>query len=123
LNGWNRLFLVVAVCWLEIVPYLIMHSANGPVTSEFEVCSDRAYRIYGTAASPQLDMNRYHLEMDKCRRELERLIGIDTVIASWIGKGPPNLWLSSAFLFAIPLSILWVVGWIVGRTFRRKQIR
>jgi len=29
MNGWNRLFVIVAVCWALVAPFLVMADVNG----------------------------------------------------------------------------------------------
>ena len=31
MTGWNRLFVVIAVCWALVAPFLLMAEANGPL--------------------------------------------------------------------------------------------
>jgi hypothetical protein len=36
LNGWNRLFVIVAVCWAVVVPFLALESVNKPAEQTFD---------------------------------------------------------------------------------------
>jgi hypothetical protein len=66
MNGWNRLFVVVAVVWALVAPFLVWAVANQPVKQVQRMCTDAAYNTYGTSSSPHLDMERYSAEVDKC---------------------------------------------------------
>jgi hypothetical protein len=72
MNGWNRLFVVIAVCWAVVAPFLFVAETNDPPERIYHLCIDRAYQIYGTADSPRLDMKRYNLETGICLEELKR---------------------------------------------------
>lgn len=51
MNGWNRLFVVILVCWVLVAPFLLMAEANRPVEQSQYLCSDTAYRFYGSSDS------------------------------------------------------------------------
>ncbi len=67
MNGWNRLFVVVAVCWALVVPFLVMTEVNRPVEAIFNLCTTAAYENYGTGdARVRADMDKYRSERDEC---------------------------------------------------------
>lgn len=117
MNGWNRLFVVVAACWAIAAPFVLVAEANGPPERIFHMCADTAYQLYGSSSSAQLDMNRYRREMDVCTDELTRkLVSVPMLVGAMIGIGEVGTGLLMWGYIVIPLVLLWVVGWVIGRT-------
>jgi hypothetical protein len=122
MNGWNRLFVVVAVLWALVVPFYLVADHNKPVEQIFSMCSEVAYQIYGTASSPRLDMDRYHVETAKCSQDLVRdLIGVPELLGAMIGLGSwqAGLVASSSFLWLYygllaGVSDAWCIGLALG---------
>ena len=44
MNGWNRLFVVIAVCWVVVAPLLLTAEGNRPVEQMLGLCSDAVYQ-------------------------------------------------------------------------------
>ena len=40
MNGWNRLFVVIAVCWAIVSPFLVAREANRVPELTFHNCAD-----------------------------------------------------------------------------------
>ena len=119
MNGWNRLFLVVAVVWALVAPFLLVAEDNRPVERLFSLCSDAAYRLYGSSSSSQLDMDRYRAEEAKCSAALVRdLISVPAMFGAMVGAGDWKLGdVAWGFVF-IPSALLWIIAWNVGRVVR-----
>jgi hypothetical protein len=119
MNGWNRLFVVVAVVWMLIAPFLLVAENNKPAERLFSLCSDAAYHLYGSSSSSQLDMDRYRAEEAKCSAALVRgLVGLPEMLGAMIGAGDWKLGAVAWGFILIPLALLWIVAWGVGRVVR-----
>jgi hypothetical protein len=119
MSGWNRLFVIVAVCWAVVAPFLAVDSINRPVDQTFNRCADSALRRYGASdATVRHDWDMYTAERDKCLDALRNLIGIQDVLGAMIGVGKPTHALTAWGTFLIPLCLLWVLGWCLGRIVR-----
>ena len=66
MNGWNRLFVVVAVVWTLVAPFVFVSESNKPADAIYSACSHIVYERYGTGSSPTVDMDRYRTEGAKC---------------------------------------------------------
>jgi hypothetical protein len=87
MNGWNRLFVVIAVCWAVTTPFWLVVENNDPVKSVYSMCTDTAYQIYGTSSAPQT-MEKYRAETKVCfDRMAQVLIGMQTVFGAMFGIG------------------------------------
>jgi hypothetical protein len=122
MSGWNRLFVLIAVCWAAATPFWLVAENNNPVESAYSMCTDTAYQIYGTSSAPQtLNMEKYRAEMKVCFDRMARnLIGIQTVFGAMFGIGR-DIWLLGLLAwgsFLIPLALLWVAAWGIGRAVR-----
>jgi hypothetical protein len=120
MSGWNRLFVIVAVCWAVVAPFLALDSINRPVEQTFDWCADSAYRRYGASDSTvRLDWDMYTAERDKCLDALVRnLIGLPQLFSAMIGVGNQTHGLVAWGTFLIPVCLLWVLGWCLGRIVR-----
>jgi hypothetical protein len=121
MSGWNRLFVVVAVCWALAAPFWVMSDTNGPVHDALMTCGQAAYENYGTAvdARVRLDMDKYRAEMDRCSvRYASRFVSIQGLAGAMIGLGDGTLGLVVWGIILIPLALLWLSVWIVGKTAR-----
>jgi hypothetical protein len=49
MSGWNRLFVVVAVCWALAAPFWVMTESNSPVHDALLSCGQAAYENYGAS--------------------------------------------------------------------------
>ena len=49
MNGWNRLFVVIAVCWVLAAPFLVMADTNSPIERLLQFCGETAYQLYGSS--------------------------------------------------------------------------
>ena len=116
MNSWNRLFVVVAVCWAITAPFLIVEQANQAPLSLYGMCSTSAYNRFGSSSSTQLDMDRYRSEMDRCSDHLKQLVGVQTIVGAMFGMGERLHGLVAWALILAPLALLWVIGWVIGRT-------
>jgi hypothetical protein len=82
----------------------------------FNSCSDLAYQLYGSSSSRQLDMDRYRVERDKCLASYARdIISVPGTFGAMIGAGDWKLGGAAWGFILIPLALLWIVGWGVGR--------
>ena len=118
LNGWNRLFVVVAVCWAVVAPFVIAETSNAPTQRIHGMCADSAYRNYGASDSPiRLDFDKYHAETAKCLQAFERdFVSLQKLFHAMTGTGDRLLGLVTWGFIVIPLCLLWVLGWAFGRT-------
>jgi hypothetical protein len=118
-SGWNRLFIIVVVCWAVVAPFLALDGFNKPAEGTFNRCADSAYRRYGASDSPRLDFEKYTAERDKCLDVLVRdYAGFPQLFSAIIGVGDRRLALIAWGTFLIPLCLLWVLGWGFGRIVR-----
>ena len=116
MNGWNRLFVVVAVVWALVAPFLLMAESNKPVHSMHSLCTDTAYQLYGSSSSSKLEMNRYRTEVAKCSEAFVRdFTSVPGIFGAMIGAGNWTLGLVAWGFIVIPMALLWIVAWGVGR--------
>lgn len=116
MNGWNRLFVVVAVVWALVAPFLLVAESNKPAERIFSMCSDTAYQLYGSSSSIKLDWDRYQAERAKCSKGLvSGLISVPGTFSAMIGAGDWKLGGVAWGFILIPLALLWIVAWGVGR--------
>jgi hypothetical protein len=116
MNGWNRLFVIVAVVWALVAPFLLVAESNKPAERMFSMCSDVAYQLYGSSSSSKLDMDKYRAEEAKCSKALvSGLIGVPGMFGAMIGAGDWNLGFVAWGFILIPMALLWIVAWAVGR--------
>ena len=117
MSGWNRIFVVAAVVWTLGAPFLLVNENNRLPEKMFSSCADLAYQLYGSSSSRQLDMDRYRAERDKCLATFVRnIISVPGIFGAMFGAGDWKLGgLAWGFIF-IPLALLWIVGWGLGRT-------
>jgi hypothetical protein len=102
MNGWNRVFVVVAVVWVIVAPFLLVSENNKFPLTMYSMCSDLAYRLYGSGSSSKLDMDRYRAEGAKCLETLQHhFISVPGIFSAMIGAGDWKLggvaWGSSSF--------------------------
>jgi hypothetical protein len=117
MNGWNRLFVVVAVCWTLVAPFWLTAGVNAPIEKAQSSCTDVAYNLYGSSSSTKIDMERYRSEVDKCiKTAIGQYVSIPKVLSAMIGQGDYQLGLIAWGFILIPLALLWIVGWGLGRT-------
>jgi hypothetical protein len=119
MNGWNSLFVVVAVVWAVVAPFLLMAEANKPVNSAYSMCTDVAYQLYGSSSSTKLDMDRYRAETAKCSAAFVRdFTSLPGIFGAMIGAGNWNVGLVAWGFILIPLALLWIIVWGVGGVVR-----
>ena len=119
MNGWNRVFVVIAVVWTLVAPFLLVIENNKPADRMQSMCSDLAYQLYGSSSSRQLDMDRYRAEEAKClERYVRNIVSIPWTFASMIGAGDWKLGGVAWGFILIPLALLWIVGWGIGSVVR-----
>jgi hypothetical protein len=116
MNGWNRIFVVVAVLWALVAPFLLVAENNKPAETMFSMCDNVAYQLYGSGSSAKLDMDRYHAEEAKCwEASVGNMVSIQGTFGAMIGAGDWKLGGVAWGFMLIPLALLWIVGWGVGR--------
>ena len=116
MNGWNRLFVVVAVMWAVVAPFLLMAESNKPVHSLYSMCTDTAYQLYGSSSSSKLDMNRYRAEVAKCSEAFVRdFVSLPGVLGAMVGAGDWKLGAVAWGFVLIPLALLWIIAWSAAR--------
>jgi hypothetical protein len=116
MNGWNRLFVIVAVVWALVAPFLLVAENNKPAERMFSSCSDVAYQLYGSSSSSKPDWDRYRAEEAKCSATLVRgLVGLPETFGAMFGAGDWKLGGVAWGFILIPLALLWIVAWGVGR--------
>ena len=82
MNGWNRVFVVIAVVWTLVAPFLLLDETNKPTEMRRTMCSDTAYRLYGSSSSVKLDMDKYNAETAKCSEAFIR-----NFVSLWANAG------------------------------------
>jgi hypothetical protein len=116
MSGWNRLFVVIAVCWALVAPFLLMADANGPIERVRNLCTDTAYDLYGTGSSPQLNLPGYEAEARRCLDNYMRdFVSLPKLLGAMVGQGERQLGLVAWGFILIPLALLWIVAWGFGR--------
>jgi hypothetical protein len=116
MNGWNRIFLVIAAMWTLGAPFLLVAENNKPAERMFSSCSDLAYQLYGSSSSRQLHMDRYRAEEAKCSAAfVGNIVSVPWTFGSMIGAGDWKLGGVAWGFILIPLALLWIVGWGFGR--------
>ena len=116
MNQWNRLFVVIAVCWAMVSPLLVATEANRAPALVFQYCTDTAYQRYGSSDSPRFDMNRYIAETDACSRAYARDgVRLPRVLSAMAGADDRILGLAGLGFLLIPLALLWIISWAIGR--------
>ena len=79
------------------------------------MCSDVAYRLYGSSSSSKLDMDRYRAEEAKCSEALVRNLRVPGTFGAMIGAGDWKLGAVAWGFILVPPALLWIVAWSVGR--------
>jgi hypothetical protein len=116
MNGWNRIFVVLAVVWAIVAPFWVQVESNRPVDASFSRCSDVAYQRYGSSGSKQLDMDKYKAERDKCSEAFVRdFVSLPATYAAMVGFGDWKVGGVAWGVIVIPLALLWIVAWGLGR--------
>jgi hypothetical protein len=111
MNGWNRIFVVAAVVWALVTPFLLIAENNKPAERMFESCSDLAYQLYGSSSSRQPDWNRYQAEKAKCLETFaHNIVSLPGMFAAMIGAGDWRLGGLAWGFILIPLALLWAVS-------------
>jgi hypothetical protein len=120
MSEWDRLFVVIAILWAIAAPFLLMHNTNEPIHQRLYLCSDAAYRDYGSSnARIRLDMDKYRQEVELCSANFSRdFVSIHKVLQAMIGMGERTLGLILWGLILIPIGLLWVVSWALSRVVR-----
>jgi hypothetical protein len=107
---------VIAVCWTAAAPFFVAGSANDPIEQMFRMCFDRAYNRYGSSSSPELNMDTYTAEADRCLAAYsQKHVTLAVVLPAMVGVGDRTLGLMAWGFIVIPPALLWIIGWIVGR--------
>jgi hypothetical protein len=115
MNGWNRVFVVVAVVWALVSPFLLVTENNKPAEMMRSMCDDVAYQLYGSSSSRKLDMDRYRAEEAKCwEASVHNMVSIPGTFGAMIGAGDWKLGGVAWGFILIPLALLWIFGWGVG---------
>jgi hypothetical protein len=117
LGGWNRLFVVIAICWAIVAPFLVMGEVNEPVRQRQSQCAESAYQRYGSSQSTvRLDWDKYHAEEALCLNAfVQDYVGLEKLFGALIGMGDRTLGLVAWGVILIPLCLLWVVCWALGK--------
>ena len=116
MSGWNRLFVVVAICWMLVAPFLLMADTNRPIEQVKDLCTDTAYNRYGSSSSVQLDMAKYDAEVKKCIDAYIRdFVSPPKLLSAMAGQGERELGLVAWGFILIPLALLWIIAWALGR--------
>jgi hypothetical protein len=119
MNGWNRLFVIVAVVWAVVAPFLLLAETNKPTEKIFSMCSDTAYQLYGSSSSFKLDWDRYQAEKAKCLDSfVHNFVSVPAMFGSMIGAGDWRLGAMVLGFILIPLALVWIVLWGVARVVR-----
>jgi hypothetical protein len=106
MNGWKRLFVVIAICWAPIAFFLAVDAIQSPAVRVLEMCDRVALRK---------DDARSRVELDKCSDDFERnFIPLPRILGAMIGMGDRTHGLLAWGVILIPLCLLWVLGKIVG---------
>jgi hypothetical protein len=116
MNPWNRLFVVIAICWAIVSPLLIAAEANRGPAQALHDCSDSAYQQYGSSDSARFDMYRYIAEKDACNHAYARDgVHLPRVLSAMFGGGDRILGVAGWGFLLIPLVLLWILSWGIGR--------
>ena len=120
MSEWDRLFVVIAILWAIAAPFLLMHNTNEPIHQRLYLCSDAAYRDYGSSnARIRLDMDKYRQEVALCLADFSLdFVSIQKVLHAMIGIGDRTLGLVTWGFILIPLALLWGVSWVLSRLMR-----
>ena len=115
MSGWNRLFVVIAVCWAIVSPILVTREANRVSELTFHNCADSAYREYGSSDSPLFNMNRYIAETNACSQVYTRDgVRLPRVVRAMGSTDDRILGLAGWGFMLIPLALLWIISWGIG---------
>jgi hypothetical protein len=116
MNGWNRLFVIVAVVWALVAPFLFVAENNKPADRMFSMCSDTAYQLHGSSSSSKLDWDRYRAEKAKCLQAfVDHIVSVPGTFGAMIGGGDWKLGAVAWGFILIPPALVWIVAWGVGR--------
>jgi hypothetical protein len=122
MSGWNRLFVVVAVCWVSVAPFGLMHEVNRSVFEASGDCGRTAYRNYGASDSRvRLDLDRHDAEVKLCSARFARdFVSPPMLAGAMVGLGDGTLGLIGWGVILIPLALLWVGCWGALKVFARR---
>jgi hypothetical protein len=117
MNGWNRLFVVVAVVWALVAPFWLVAENNKPAERIYSMCTDTAYHLYGSSDSGKLDMDRYRAEGAICMERFMHgnLISWPGTLTAMVGLGDWKLGAIAWGFILIPLALVWLVIWAAAR--------
>ena len=111
--------MVVAVVWILVAPFLLVIENNTFPQTIFSMCSDAAYQLYGSSSSMKLDMDRYRAEEAKCSEILARdMVSVPGTFGAMFGAGDWKLGGVAWGFILIPLAVLWIIAWGLGRIVR-----
>jgi hypothetical protein len=116
MNGWNRLFVVVAVVWTLVAPFLFVSERNKPADAMYSACDHIAYDLY-VSEKRNPDWDRYKVEGAKCLETFGRnAINLPGTLDAMFGIGAGDWKLGGGAwgFILIPLALLWLLGWDVG---------
>src|SRR5262245_63479443 len=115
MNGWNRLFVVVSVCWAVAAPIVLMKGINEPIEHVLGMCLRDALR----------DTDKYEVKKAACSEAFKRdFVTLPEMFSAMVGLGDrqrlgyltrTEMQLFAWGLILIPLILLWVVGWGLGK--------
>jgi hypothetical protein len=116
MNGWNRVFVVVAVVWTLVAPFLFVSESNKPADALYSSCSHNVYELYGTGSSKTVDMDRYRAEGAICLQAYSRrFLSLPATFSAMVGLGDWTLGGAAWGFILIPLALLWIVVWGIAR--------
>ena len=96
MNGWKRIFVVIAIVWTIAVPFLLAANANAPVEAIISRCNDVA-RLYCSGLF------------------VHDFVSVPTIFDSMIGLWEWKRGAITWLFVLMPLPLLWLVCWSLSR--------
>ncbi len=96
MNGWKRIFVVIAIVWTIAVPFLLAANANAPVEAIISRCNDVA-RLYCSGLF------------------VHDFVSVPTIFGSMIGLWEWKRGAITWLFVLMPLPLLWLVCWSLSR--------
>jgi hypothetical protein len=111
MSGWNRIFVVVAVVWALVAPFLLVTENNRPA----ERISAHAVTLRTNSTALAVRDSSTWINIEQRKAFVRNIVSVPGTFGAMIGAGDWRLAGVAWGFILIPLALLWIVGWGLGR--------